>query len=177
MTRHLTLITGPIGAGKSTVADLLGRRLGSGRPTAVVDLDDVVFMQRAPDLGDVEWGRARVAHAALVAAWLEAGVEEMVVHGPICTSDEQALLRSHVNPDVEYNVALLTAPLDVTIERVLADQSRRAEAGSRVVEFLRSAHARFEGVAREHLGQARWQFDTTRMGPYEIAVSIANDLT
>lgn len=176
MSRHLTLITGPIGAGKSTVADLLGRRLGSDRATAVVDLDDVVFMQRATHLGDTEWGRGREAHAAIVRAWLEAGIDEMVVHGPICTAEEQALLRSHVEADIEYNVALLTAPLDVTIERVLADQSRRPDAGSRVVDFLRSAYARFEGISRD-LAQVRWRFDTTKLSPDEIASNIAHDLT
>lgn len=177
MTRHLTLITGPIGAGKSTVADLLGLRLSAlGRATAVVDLDHVVFMQRAPELSDTEWDRGRAVHAALVGSWLEAGIEEMVVHGPICTAEEQALLRSRVEADVEYNVALLAAPLDVTIERVLADQSRRPEAGSRVVTFLKSAHPRFEAASQD-LTQARWRFDTTKVSPDEIAARIGMELS
>ena len=174
--RHLTLITGPIGAGKSTVADLLGRRFGaSGLATAVVDLDDVVFMQRAPQIGDIEWGRGRLAHAAIVGAWVEAGIEEVVVHGPICTAEEQTLLRSRVKAEVEFNLALLSAPLDVTIKRVMADQSRPPEAGSRIVDFLTSAHARFEGVSGE-LAHARWRFDTTKMSPDEIAGVIGSDL-
>lgn len=45
--RVLIVLAGPIGAGKSTVADLLGRRLAeAGSTVAVVDLDDVAFMQR-----------------------------------------------------------------------------------------------------------------------------------
>lgn len=112
LTLHLTLITGPIGAGKSTVADLLGRRLGTGRATAVVD-------QRGP------------------------------THRPA---------RSHHRAGPGGPVA-------------------PSGGGSRVVEFPKSAHAHFETVSREHLGKARWRFDTRGTSPDEIAAEIAADFT
>ncbi|WP_349257843.1 adenylyl-sulfate kinase [Iamia sp.] len=68
--RHLVAITGPIGSGKSTVAELLARRLwAAGMTVALADLDDLAFAQRAElDLAEF-WRRAGVAHSGLVRGW------------------------------------------------------------------------------------------------------------
>ena len=81
----LVVITGPIGAGKSSVSTLLGRRLSrAGKDAAVVDLDDVEFMQHTSTLDVGEWwARGLEAHASLVARWLDLGVDIVVAHGPL----------------------------------------------------------------------------------------------
>lgn len=174
---QVVLITGPIGAGKSTVADLVARRFDqAGWPAASVDLDDVVFMQRSAH-GDVEWERGRVAHSALTAAWLSAGVRVVVAHGPICTPEERRLFLSSLPADIGFKVALLRVPLDVSISRVLADDSRRPEAGSRVVSFLRKAHAQWQTVIEELAGIATWDFDTTTVSPDAVADAISSAVT
>ncbi len=69
----LLVINGPIAAGKSTVAQPLGRRLRqAGHPPAVVDLDDVYLMMAAKPIGDLR--RARRDANALTACFLSPGI-------------------------------------------------------------------------------------------------------
>ena len=77
------VINGPIAAGKSTVAQALGRQLRQyGHPTAVVDLDELYSMMSAKPLGRSQiWHRARLAAAALTDCFLSSGIEIVVVEG------------------------------------------------------------------------------------------------
>ncbi len=85
--RHLVVIAGAIGTGKSTVAELLARRAQAADvTTALADLDDLALAQRA-NLGLSEfWRRTGVAHSALVRGWFEAGADVVIAHGPFFES-------------------------------------------------------------------------------------------
>lgn len=176
MRRRVLLIVGPIGAGKSTVSDLVARQLREQGTTSVsVDLDDVVFMQKSAWHQDPEWERGRVAHAALVGAWLRAGIEVVVAHGPICTERERGVLMSEA-PDTDLRVALLRVPLEESIRRVSNDATRQPEAQSRVVEFLRGADARFQSVLPELEASVEWDFDTATLDPEHIAAVLCREV-
>ncbi len=141
----LVVVIGPIAAGKSTVAEALADRLvADGRSVAVVDVDDVVFMQRAPlEQFDRTWERGRAVHGELVGRWLRSDVDVVVAHGPAYTAEETTALMADVPDDVPVLRALLLVPYDVALDRVTADPDR---ALSRDPDFLRRTHDRFTAL-------------------------------
>jgi shikimate kinase len=172
---HLFVITGPIGAGKSTVADLLADELlADGRTAAVVDLDDVVLALRAPlaDL-DTSWVCAREVHSALVAAWLRSGVDVVIAHGPFFTPEESEALHAAIPATIAQRRVLLLVPFEVALERVRDDLSRGI---SKEPDFLRSTHERFASV-RADLPPAEREFDTTTLSAGDIASTLARSLS
>ncbi len=170
---EVVAVTGPIGAGKSSVAAALARRLAaSGRTAAVADLDDVwVALQGEADLA-VSWTRARAAHAALVAGWEAAGVDVVVVHGPFATLAERAPLQAGLPAEIRVRWAVLDVSYEAALARVADDPERGL---SRDPDFLLQTHERYGRLAHE-LPIATWRFDTTRVGVDEIATVIAGDL-
>jgi adenylylsulfate kinase-like enzyme len=124
----LVILTGPIAAGKNTVADALARRLtGQGRTVVVVDVDDVAAMVATPGATQAGlWFAAHEAHGALVGQWMRSSVEYVVVVGPIYTAEEQAAL-TRALPDE-------AAALWVVIDAPCRSPSR--------------VHKRIQGVAR-----------------------------
>ena len=140
----LLVITGPIGAGKSSVAELLGRRLArGGASVAIVDLDDIAFMQRGRLDLDEFWRRAGVVHGAIVAGWFEQGVDVVIAHGPFFESDSYDDLFAAAPGDGAVRHLLLDVSFDQAFERVSADPERRPDALSRNADFLRSTHDAF----------------------------------
>lgn len=142
--RHLVIIAGPIGAGKSTVAELLACRVqASGVTTALADLDDLAFAQRSNlDLGEF-WRRAGVAHSALVRGWFEAGVDVVIGHGPFFESRSYSSLLAAAPAGSLHHHVLLRAPFEVALARVQADRGRGPTARSAQPAFLRATHERF----------------------------------
>ncbi|MFY1695126.1 MULTISPECIES: adenylyl-sulfate kinase [unclassified Solwaraspora] len=67
---HLVILTGPIAAGKNTVAELLADLLtDAGRTVVVVDVDEVAAMVRRPGAGAGGlWFAAHEAHGARAVA-------------------------------------------------------------------------------------------------------------
>ena len=65
---QLVILTGPIAAGKNTVADKLAQHLtGWGKTVVVADVDDVAAMVAAPGAAEAGlWFAAHEAHGALV---------------------------------------------------------------------------------------------------------------
>jgi thymidylate kinase len=171
--RKLIAITGPIGAGKSTVAELVGRRLFAvGVTTALADLDDIAFSQR----GSLElpefWRRAGIAHAALVYGWFQAGVEVVVAHGPFFESRSYDALTAAAPADADVHHVLLRVSFQVALERVTGDPDRYEHALSTDPDFLRSTH---EAFAERHatLPPPDLELDTSTVDAAEIAGEVA----
>jgi hypothetical protein len=133
-----------------------------GAMAASVDLDDVAFMQH----GVTElWDRAVAAHAALVRAWFDTGIDVVVAHGPFFEADYDQVYATadrvtHVLLRVSYAVALA---------RVTADADRGI---SKDPDFLRATHETF---ANEHLATLPpidLDLDTETMTASDVADTI-----
>lgn len=165
----LVVLTGPIAAGKNTVADELAKRLTDRRKTVVVaDVDDVAAMVATPGAAQTGlWFTAHEAHGALVGQWMRSSVDYVVVVGPIYTFDEQAALTGALPDDAVVLWIVIDATVAVTFARAQADPSRGL---SREPEFHQAAHRRF----RELLAAipADRAFNSEEMGAEQIAAAI-----
>lgn len=141
----LVALTGPIAAGKNTVANLLaGRYISAGRTVVVVDVDDVAAMVCAPGAGATGlWFAAHQTHGALVSQWMRSEADVVISVGPIYTRDECDALFAQLPAGVRVLRVLIDAPLSATWGRVQADQRRGA---SRQREFHEAAHARYRAL-------------------------------
>jgi thymidylate kinase len=170
--RWLIAIAGPIGAGKSTVAELVARRAAhDGMSAVLVDLDELAFAQRAHLDLDQFWSRAGQAHSALVQAWFEAGTDVVVAHGPFFEAGSYESLFTAAPADAQVVHVLLKVPFDVALQRVLSDGDRGPNALSRDPKFLRSAHDAFELHART-FPAAQLEVDASTMTAAEIAKQV-----
>lgn len=115
------LITGPIAAGKSTLASAVVDRLREqGRTVALVDLDTVAEMA-LPTLPDWEW--AHEIHADLVGAWTARPLDVVVDEGS-STPGEVAQILAAVPGGVPVLRVLLVADVDRSWERAQGDPTR-----------------------------------------------------
>lgn len=119
------LITGPVGIGKTTVAEAVGELLvAANRPHAVLDLDAVRRCRPAP-AGDPFHAALGLRNLACVAAnYRAAGAERLVLAGVIENRDERFRHAEAVGG--ELVVCLLTAT-----ESVVRDRLRRRHADDR----------------------------------------------
>jgi hypothetical protein len=170
--RLLVVIAGPIGAGKSTVADLVARGLaGRGITAAAVDLDDVAFMQR--DLAAHKlWRRGAIAARALVDGWFDAKTDAVVAHGPFFESGGYEILLDGHGDDVDVRHVLLRVSYRTALQRVSADAGRRA---SKDPEFLRATHLRFSEL-EPTLPTPDFVFDTEAADADRIASALVAEL-
>jgi predicted enzyme related to lactoylglutathione lyase/predicted kinase len=139
----LLIISGPIAAGKSTVAQLLATEWRAcGRAAVVVDLDRVYMMldHRSPMDDPPTWRGARRAAAALADQFLLDGAELVIVEGTFWTQAERDEFTHRLSTAFDPLFVTLHASVDVALARVQADAGRR---GSRVPELLRASHAEF----------------------------------
>jgi len=167
--RHLVAITGPIGSGKSTVAELLAQRLwATGVTVALADLDDAAFAQRGHlDLAEF-WRRAGVAHSGLVRSWFEAGTDVVVGHGPFFESCSYESLFAAAPADSLVHHFLLRTPFNIALKRVIADSDRGPQAITRNPQFLRDTHDNFSRVATT-LPHVDLEVDTSEMAAATVA--------
>jgi len=169
LTTQLVVLTGPIGAGKSSVAELVSRRVAwTGLTAAVADLDDVAFMQRGRIDLEEFWRRAGITHCALVRSWFAVGVDVVVAHGPFFESRSYDELFATAPGDATVLHVLLRVSYEEAVARVTSDTERGATAISRDPEFLRSTHSAFReresALPRVHL-----EIDTTDLALEVIA--------
>ena len=171
---ELVVITGPIGAGKSSVARKLTQRLlAKGCTVACVDLDDIVETLSAPAQQlETSWRRARRVHGVLISAWLRSGTDVVITHGPFYTAEETAALLAEVPDSQQQRWVLLLAPYEVALERVQREPDRRL---SRDPGFLRRTHERFNELLSE-IPACDWTFDTTRTSADESASVVTHSL-
>ena len=138
----LIVINGPIAAGKSTVAQALGRRLRqNGHPTAVVDLDDLYLMMSAKPMGDPQvWRRARRAAAALADCFFSSGIQVVVVEGAFWDESERAPFLNALTWSGSPLFVTLLVSYDVAYRRVQGDSGRSL---SRSPDLLRRNNEEF----------------------------------
>lgn len=137
------MISGPIAAGKSTLAAELARQLRlEGSSVALTDLDTVAEMA-LPTLPSWDW--AHGIHAQLVGAWLRTGVDIVVDEGASNPAEVRQVL-DQVPEGTDVFHVVLTADLDASLARARADSGRGI---SQDPDFLRGDH---EAYAR-HLPQ------------------------
>jgi adenylylsulfate kinase-like enzyme len=166
---HLVVLTGPIAAGKNTVAELLADLLtDAGRTVVVADVDEVAAMVRRPGAGAAGlWFAAHEAHGALVGQWMRSAVDVVIAVGPFHTADERAALTRMLPDGAAALWVVIDAPVSVTFARAQADPTRGL---SRDPGFHQRAHQRF----REHLPTipADQVFDSHRLDAMRIATAI-----
>ncbi len=169
----LIVLAGPIGAGKSTVAEALGRRLTrAGLTTAIADLDDIAFAHRGEvDLAEF-WRRAGVAHVGLVRGWFEAGADVVVAHGPFFESRSYEQLFETIAPPGRVHHVLLLVSVEDALERVTSDSDRGPQALSKDPVFLRTTHDTFR-ERTPTLPPSVLVLETTGTSPSDLAARIA----
>ena len=142
----LLVISGPIAAGKSTVAAALATVFRhSGRTAAVVDLDRIYMMfDDRPPMTDARISRlARRAAAALTDHFVLDGIQLVIVEGTFWTESKRDELTGRLTTLVQTVFLTLRVAIDEALRRVQGDTGRRA---SRNPVFLRASHADFEAV-------------------------------
>ena len=142
----LVVISGPIAAGKSTVASALAAAFrDSGRTATVVDLDRIYMMfDDRPPMTDPRISRqARRAAAALTDHFVLDGIELVIVEGTFWTESERDELTSRLTTLVRPVFLTLRVAVEEALRRVQGDTGRRA---SRNPVFLRASHADFDAV-------------------------------
>lgn len=148
MSPAALLITGTVGAGKTTTAEQVGRRLGeAGTAYAVIDLDEIRRFWPTPP-GDPFGVQIELANlTALAANYLGAGSQRLVLAGVVETRAERRRIRAAVG--VPLTVVRLRLPLAVVRQRlatrhtedadVLAWHLARAEVLEEVLDAARVA--------------------------------------
>jgi adenylylsulfate kinase-like enzyme len=172
----LVTITGPIAAGKNTVADALAERcVAAGRTVVIADVDDVAAMVCPPGAGATGlWFAAHEAHGALVAQWMRSDVDLVISVGPVYTSAENDALFGRLPAGARVLRVLVDAPLSVTWARVGADPRRGL---SRQRDFHKSAHARYRALLADIPTDLVFDSATTPAGDIATAIDAAAGLT
>lgn len=170
---QLVIITGPIAAGKNTVADKLTERLtGQGHTVVIADVDDIAAMVGPPGAGRAGlWFAAHEAHGALVGQWMRTRLDYVVVVGPFHTAEEQAALTRWLPEDADMLWVVIDCSVAVTFARAQADPTRGL---SRESGFHHRAHQRFRGLLPGI--PADLTFNSEELGAEQIAAEIAQTL-
>ncbi|HEU5102206.1 MAG TPA: zeta toxin family protein [Roseiflexaceae bacterium] len=139
----LIIITGPVGAGKSTTSLALARSLR--RPdfdVAAIDLDQMYgFVRQQDGYGEPSaWARARAGAAALANALFDTGISVVIVEGEFFNAEELGTLKSPTHAGVALCFFTLRLSYERALERVQGDPSRGA---SKDPSFLKGLHTHF----------------------------------
>src|SRR5919202_1969111 len=166
---RLLVITGPIAAGKNTVASLIAAALAAlGRSAVLVDVDDVAAMVAGPGAAAAGlWPAAHQAHGALVGKWMQSGVDVGITLGPIYAPCEQAALLEPLPEGSAVHWVVVDAPVAVTLARAQAEPARGR---SREPKFHRAAHRRFRQLLPKI--PAAQTFHSERMSAEQIASDV-----
>ncbi|MET0695305.1 MAG: adenylyl-sulfate kinase [Propionibacteriaceae bacterium] len=173
LSARLVVVTGPIAAGKSTVSELLTRRLlEEGLTVACLDVDEVARMMHAPGgLTEVHWAQAHRAHGWLVAGWLDSPVDVVISHGSVSTPWQTDALMSRVPAGTSVLRAQLLATFEAALSRVVLDPERGL---SKDPTFLRRQYDRYANLTA--MDPADLTFDTETETAAEIVAVIAGRL-
>jgi shikimate kinase len=139
----LIIITGPVGAGKSTTGLALAESLRHPeRAVAVIDLDQMYgFVRQQDGYGEpTAWTRARQGAAALANALFDSGMAVVIVEGEFFTQNELATLLMPLHAGIVRRFFTLRLSYEQARVRVQGDPSRGA---SKDPVFLKSLHDHF----------------------------------
>ena len=160
----LVLITGPIAAGKSTLAAAVARRLREADLTvALVDLDTIAEMA-LPTLPD--WGWAHRIHAEVVGAWAATPLDVVVDEGT-STPGEVAQVLDAVPDGVPVLRVVLVADVERSWERAQGDPTRGL---SKDRGFLGRTYAHYESVLPDLRADLRIDVEATTLEERTSAV-------
>lgn len=170
---QLVILTGPIAAGKNTVAEELCRRLTRcGHTVVTADVDDIAAMVGPPGAGRAGlWFAAHEAHGALVGQWMRSDVGYVVAVGPFHTEEERGALTRTLPDDAAVLWVVIDAPVSVTLARAEADPGRVL---SRDPTFHHSRHRHFRKLLPTI--PADLTFDSEEMNAEQIATAIVQRL-
>jgi shikimate kinase len=143
--RTLVVITGPVGAGKSTTSQALARALQRhGISTAVIDLDEVYCMARQQaDFNDREmWTTARRAAAVLTESFFASGLNTVIVEGGFLSVLEYSELRQHVTSEVNKLFFTVLTSASTALHRAQTDPNP-GRVVSRLPEVQTNLYAEF----------------------------------
>jgi shikimate kinase len=166
---QLVVITGPIAAGKNTVASLIADHLSAlGRSVVLVDVDDVAAMVTGAGAAAAGlWSAVHEAHGALVGAWMQTAADVVIAVGPIYSPGEQAALLEPLPEASAVHWVVIDAPVGVTLARAQGDPRRGL---SREPTFHHEAHHRFRQLLPNI--PAAQTFDSERMSAEQIASAV-----
>lgn len=158
------MISGPIAAGKSTLAAEVCRRLRAGGHSVVLtDLDTVAEMA-LPTLPD--WDQAHAVHAQLVSAWCATGIEIVVDEGTSSAEEVRQVLEL-LPPGVAVVHVVLTADFEASLARAQGDPSRGV---SKERAFLRGDHEAYARSLPDLPGT--WRLHVEGRTPADLAQDV-----
>jgi predicted kinase len=171
--KSLIVINGPIGAGKSSVAQAIVDEFRiQGRSAAVIDLDLLYLMMSDKPMGDENvWQGARRAAAALTDSFDSSGVDVVILEGQFWDRAERAPFEDNLNWSGKPFFVTLQISYDEALHRVSRDASRGI---SQDAEFLKKAHIEFAAIL-EPLKSTDYILDSTHQTPVQLAEAIINE--
>lgn len=141
------LLTGTIGAGKTTIAEAISERLhAAGSRHALMDLDWLAQLYPAPEANDPY--NTRLAARNLAAVWpnfSEAGARYAVLAATVESREQLQSIRSAL-PGVDLTVALVVADPEVVRHRIL-----KRNRGPLQQDFLARTDALARTIEAAHL--------------------------
>jgi shikimate kinase len=170
----VVVITGPVGAGKSTTALAVAAALRArGKTAAVIDLDQVYGMVRQREgFGEVAaWKGARRGAAALADSFLASGLDVVVVEGEVFSAAEMQDLQLASKASTRFFTLVVSC--EEVFRRVDGDRSRGA---SRNPRTLQRFHDHFRRARADYLDQASVQVEAERRPLDEVAAGIVETL-
>jgi shikimate kinase len=145
VNKTLVIITGPVGAGKSTTSQAIARALQSKNvSTAVIDLDEVYCMARQQaDFNDREmWATARRAAAALTESFFASGMSTVIVEGGFLSAIEYAELQQYLTSEVNEFFFTVLASASTALHRAQTDPNP-GRVVSRLADVQANLYAEF----------------------------------
>lgn len=162
------VITGPVGAGKSTIAAVLSDLLEEHEiPHGMIDVDYVRWCYPAPPEDRFHSSLGRKNTAAVAANYREAGAR-VIVLADVVEHQEQRAEYEMAIPDAEVSIVRLRVPMELIAERL---RVRQQDSEASLEWHLRRAPELEAIMSERKIGDL--VIDVGRRAPQEVASEIA----